>query len=143
MNPEITSPLEEQARQLEPIYRSAGETRIGRLLDRYEMPFFYQQPTLIYDQGKYEIWQPAFTLPAANGGVIDYFGRIDAYQEQAMRHKENIYRDNGVHALVVTPPDLEGDQWAERLYARIEEVARYAGANRPGYSQRSVDAYHH
>ena len=36
---------------------------IGRLLDKYGIPFFYRQATTIYNNRKNKIWNPSFTLP--------------------------------------------------------------------------------
>ena len=74
MNAKTYQPLDAQVRELEPAYQSNAEARIGRMLDRYDTPFSYRQPRLIYDQGYHDIWRPIFTLPPAtligNGLVI-------------------------------------------------------------------------
>ena len=54
--------LEDMLTELDPPYESKEELKIGRMLDQYGIPFFYEQATIIYDQGKNEIWKPAFTL---------------------------------------------------------------------------------
>ncbi len=59
--------LEDRLDPLEPPYRSRGEIQVGCLLDRYNIPFFYEQPTLIYDRGRHRIWRPDFTLPTYSG----------------------------------------------------------------------------
>lgn len=45
--------LEDRLDPSEPPYRSRGEAQVGRLLDRYGIPFFYEQSTLVYDRGRY------------------------------------------------------------------------------------------
>jgi hypothetical protein len=50
--------LEERLRALEPPYRSRGEAQVGRLLDRYGIPFFYEQPLVVLDRGRHRLWQP-------------------------------------------------------------------------------------
>jgi len=142
MKEAISAELEARASELEPKYRSAGEAQIGRLLDRYGLPFFYQQPTLIYDRGRYEIWHPDFTLPSANGMVIEYAGMAHTRDAAGdMRRQQEVYRENGIRALIADSSDLIGERWAERLYARIEEAARYALANPWGYGQRGAEGY--
>ena len=50
--------LEACIARLEPPYRSRGEAQVGRRLDRYGIPFFYEYPTLVYDRGRYRQWHP-------------------------------------------------------------------------------------
>ena len=50
--------LEERLAGLEPPYRSRGEAQVGRLLDRYGIPFFYEHPLLVLDRGHYRVWHP-------------------------------------------------------------------------------------
>ena len=67
MNYSPVARLEDRLDPLEPPYRSRGEAQIGRLLDRFGIPFFYEQPTLICDRGRHRVWRPDFTLPTYNG----------------------------------------------------------------------------
>ena len=69
-----TSRLEDRLGPLEPPYKSRGEAQIGRLLDRYGVPFFYEQPTLVYDTGRHHIWRPDFTLPTYGGLIVECAG---------------------------------------------------------------------
>ena len=46
------SRLEDRLDPLEPPYKSRGEAQVGRLLDRYGIPFVYEQPTIVYDRGR-------------------------------------------------------------------------------------------
>ena len=55
MNYSVTARLEDRLDPYEPPYRSRGEAQVGRLLDRQEIPFFYEQPTLIYDRGQHRV----------------------------------------------------------------------------------------
>jgi len=50
--------LEARLAALEPPYKSKGEAQVGRILNRYGIPFIYEQPTLIYDRGRHRIWHP-------------------------------------------------------------------------------------
>lgn len=54
--------LDARIAAMEPPYRSRGEAQVGRLLDRYNIPFFYEHPTLIYDRGRYRVWHPYVEL---------------------------------------------------------------------------------
>lgn len=58
MNRSPEARLEDRLGSNEPPYKSRGEAQVGRLLDRYGLPFFYEQPTLIYDRGRHRIWHP-------------------------------------------------------------------------------------
>ena len=64
--------LDEMLTELDPPYESKEELMIGRLLDQYGIPFFYKQPTIVYNQSRNEIWKPTFTLLSYGGLVIDY-----------------------------------------------------------------------
>ncbi len=123
----MTSPcrstLDERLEQLEPPYRSRGEAQVGRLLDRYEIPFFYERPTVIYDRGRLRIWHPDFTLLTYNGLIIEYAGMMDLPNYAAgIRHKQKVYITNGIPAMFVYPQDLTGPKWPETLAKRIEKT---------------------
>ena len=121
------SRLEDRLGPLEPPYRSRGEAQVGRLLDRYGLPFFYEQPTLVLDRGRHRIWHPDFSLLHYNGMVIEYAGMPDVPHYMAgIRHKEQVYKANAIPALFVYPHDLTGSQWPQRIHAKINEVHRQA-----------------
>ena len=118
-NPELDSILAE----LEPPYRSRGEAQVGLLLDRYNIPFFYEQPLLIFDRGRHRVWHPGFTLPSYNGLVVEYAGMPDIPEYMAgIQHKKRAYRRNQIPAMFVYPADLAGPAWPEQLYGRIQEA---------------------
>jgi hypothetical protein len=52
-------------------YESTEELKTGRMLDQYGIPFFYKQATIIYHEGRNEIWKPSFTVYTCGGLVID------------------------------------------------------------------------
>ena len=117
--------LEDQLAPHEPPYRSRGEAQVGRLLDRYNLPFYYEQPTLIYDRGRYRVWRPDFTVPSLNSLVIEYAGMPDVPDYMAgIRHKQGVYRANEIPALFVYPEQLQGQNWPERLMQRIYTKGR-------------------
>jgi len=111
----------------EPRYRSRGEAQVGRLLDRYGIPFFHEQPTLIYDRGRYKSWHPDFTLPGYNGLIIEYAGMPDVPDYMAgIRHKQRAYRANEIPAMFVYPEHLRGPNWPEKLIERVYLAGRRA-----------------
>lgn len=119
-----SSGLESRVESLEPPYRSRGEARVGRVLDRYGIPFFYEQPTLIYDRGRYRIWHPDFTLPDHDGLVVEYAGMMDVPDyARGIAHKQQAFAANAIPALFVYPEDLTKSGWAKELAGRIEEAA--------------------
>ena len=120
--------LEELLHPLDPPYVSAGEAKIGRLLAEQGVPFLYRQPMMIYDQGKYAIWNPAFTLREYNSLVIEYAHGPDRqqYMEEA-RARQQVYEANGVPVMYLYPADLTGPGWSERLADRIHEAGEAAG----------------
>ena len=138
--------LEARMAAMEPPYRSKGEAQVGRLLDRYGVPFFYEQPTLIYDRGRYRSWHPDFTLPTYNGLIIEYAGMPEVPDYAAgIRHKRRAYRTNAIPALFIYPRDIQGAHWSEQLYNRIVQAgysaARGYSLQPAGYGTRP--RYHH
>jgi len=122
-----TTELEDRIRALEPPYRSRGEAQIGRLLNRYGISFFYEQPTLIYDRGRHSVWHPDFTLPSHGSMIVEYASMPDVPDYAAgIRHKQHVYAANGIPALFIYPRDLTGPAWPEEVYRRIEQEGQQA-----------------
>ncbi len=119
--------LEDRLAPDEPPYRSRGEAQVGRLLDRYGMPFFYEQPLLVVDRGEYRIWHPDFSLPHHAGLIVEFAGMPDVpgYME-GVRHKEAVYGQNGIPALFIYPQDLAGPRWPEQVVDKIHQAAEQA-----------------
>jgi hypothetical protein len=118
--------LEDLLTELDPPYESRDELKVGRMLDRYGIPFFYRQATIIYNEGQNEIWKPSFTLYSYGGAVIDYVaGSGENHQEQVLS-RDRIYRYNQIPATVLGPPDLDKPKWDEDLYAKLAELYRRA-----------------
>jgi hypothetical protein len=123
VTPDRSARLEDQLGPLEPPYRSRGEAQVGRLLDRYGLPFFYEQPTIVYDRGAHRCWHPDFSLPQYGGWVIEYAGMMDRPDYAAgIQHKAQAYARNGIPALFVYPADLTGRDWPRRLIHRIYQA---------------------
>ncbi len=138
MNRSPNARLEDRLGPLEPDYKSRGEAQVGRLLDRYGLPFFYEQPTLIYDRGKHRIWRPDFSLPSYNGLIVEYAGMPDVPDYAAgIRHKRRAYSANGIPALFVYPTALRGRHWPQRLIRQVYVAGKRANAI-GGYSRRTA-----
>ena len=127
MEQEPDSDLDARLAALEPAYRSRGEAQVGRLLDRYGIPFFYEQPLVILDSGRHRTWHPDYTLPTYGNMIVEYAGMPDVPEYvQGIRHKQQVYTANGIPVIFVYPRDLTGPAWPERLYDRIRETGEAA-----------------
>jgi hypothetical protein len=105
---------------MEPPYRSIQEQQVGRLLDRYGIPFLYRSPMMILDQSIHRIWQPSFAFPQYGMSVIDYLA-----DDNDISNKVAIYRYNQIPATVIGPKDLDKPNWQQELYQRLQkEVLR-------------------
>jgi len=110
------SGIEDTLAELDPPYESKEELGIGGMLDQYGIPFFYKQPTVIYNNSKNEIWYPSFTLPQYGGSVIDYTA-----QQKLADERINVYRYNQIPATVLGPKDINKPNWQKLLYGRLEQ----------------------
>jgi hypothetical protein len=118
--------LEDMLTELDPPYESKEELKIGRMLDQYGIPFFYRQATIIYDQGKNEIWKPSFTVYPYGGLVIDYVPGLEQKDKDELLRKEKIYRYNQIPAVLLGSKDLTEPNWEELLYGKIEKTYKQA-----------------
>jgi hypothetical protein len=124
---------------LEPPYRSRGEAQVGRALDACGIPFFYEQPTLIYDRGRHRLWHPDFSLPTYNGLIVEYAGMMDVPDyARGIQHKRHVYAANEIPAVFVFPEDLLATGWPEDLTRRIEQAAYQS---MPGYGSAQRGQY--
>ena len=118
--------LEDLLTELDPPYESKDELKVGRMLDRYGIPFFYRQATIVYNEGKNEIWKPSFTLYSYGGAVVDYVAGSGENRQEQVLSKEQIYRYNQIPAAVLGPKDLDKPNWDKDLYAKLEQMYRQA-----------------
>ena len=124
MKNEAEEKLEDMLTELDPPYESKEELKIGRVLDQYGIPFFYRQATIIYNDGKNEIWKPSFTVYPYGGLVIDYVPGSEQDHNDELLQKEQVYRYNQIPAVLLGPKDLTEPNWQEMLYWRIEREYR-------------------
>ena len=85
------------------------------------IPFFYKQPTIVYDEGKNRISKPSFTLLSYGGAVIDY---VAATGEHQVLQRQQLYRYNQISAVVVGPKDLDKPNWNKDLYDKLRKVSQ-------------------
>jgi hypothetical protein len=121
--------LEDMLTELDPPYESKEELQIGRVLDQYGILFFYRQATIIYHEGKNDIWKPSFTLYPYGGLVIDYVPGSAQEQKDELLRKEQIYQYNQIPAVILGPEDLTEPNWEELLYGKIEKTYGLAPEN--------------
>ena len=122
----LNEELEDLLTELDPPYETKDELKVGRMLDRYGIPFFYQQPTIIYNEGKNEIWKPAFTLYSHGGAIVDYIPDSGEHSREPILSREKSYRYNQVPAVLLGPKDLAKQDWDKDFYGKIEHVYRQA-----------------
>ncbi len=116
--------LDEMLTELDPPYESKEELMIGRLLDQYGIPFFYKQPTIVYNQGRNEIWKPTFTLLGYEGLVIDYIPNTEKDPANQIDLRKQIYNYNQIPSTVLGPPDLDKPNWQESLYEKLKPESK-------------------
>jgi hypothetical protein len=107
------------------VRRAVGREWFPRL-DRYGIPLFYQQPTVIYNDGQNEIWKPSFTLYSYSGAVVDYVAGTSEDQQEQRLGRDKMYWYNKIPAAVSGPKDLEKPNWDEDLYAKLEQLYQQA-----------------
>ena len=122
------SRLEDRLAPWEPPYKSRGEAQVGRLLDRYGIPFFYESPLIVQDHGRERTWYPDFTLFSYRGLVLEYAGMPDrADYMVGIQKKKSVYAINRVPAVFVYPQDLRGPRWPARVVDGIRSVYHARG----------------
>ena len=127
MTKQPITPLELRIKAFEPPYKTETEARIGQLLGRQGILFFYEQRTLVLNGSSYEIRKPAFTLPEYNGLVVDVTRPRTSAGDQTTTHgQEAVYRANAIPALFVHARDLTAPQWSDRLISRIRQAGEEA-----------------
>ncbi len=115
----ITVPLEERVARAKHRFESREKAAIAQMLESYGIPFFYKQPTLINAGGQKTIEYVDFFLPTYNGLAIDYV--VDA-KSKIYLHKEQVYTQNQMQAVLVTRRDLYKKDWQSTLYKKLERL---------------------
>ena len=140
---EPSTDLDDQLEGLEPPYESPAHRQIGRALDRYGIPFFYRQPTLVYDGGSHHVYHPVFTLPGYNGLVIEYARAGQPDGDAHLRHRRDVHELNQIPAVFVSPDDMKKLDWQAGLVERVAEAGGppYGGDPTP-YSAMPAKVYH-
>jgi hypothetical protein len=115
----ITPPLEDRFAQSRRRFESKEKAAIAQMLDNYGIPFFYKQPTLINESGQKTIEYVDFFLPTYNGLSLDYV--VDA-KSKTYLHKEQVYTQNRMQAVLITRRDLYKKDWQSTLYKKLERL---------------------
>lgn len=118
---------------MEPPYKSRGEAQVGRLLDRYGIPFSYEQGLIVLDRGRHRTWHPDFTLPTFGDLIVEYVGMPDVPDyARGLQYKKEVYRANHVPVVYILPDDLKGSRWPERVLSMLRTEAPDSGYVQPG-----------
>jgi len=111
-------------------YESKEEAAIAKMLESYNIPFLYKQPTLVIENGKRCIEYADFFLPTYNGLAIDY---IIESNSAIYRRKKNVYQDNQTPAVLMSRKNMQGPDWQKKLFNRLQNIHRNRSAYRkPG-----------
>lgn len=101
-------------------YDSRQKETIAEALDNYGIPHLYNQPALVFENGKRSVEYTDFFLPANKGLSIDY---IAGRQDTEYQRKTELYKDNQIPAVLVTETDLDDPDFGEKLYKTIEYMS--------------------
>lgn len=123
-----TKPLEEKAKDAFYPYKSKEDKSIAHMLNSYNIPFFYKQPTLVIENGKRMIEYSDFFLPTYTGLAIDF---IVESNSAIYRRKKNVYQDNQIPAVLITHRDMSTPNWEKRLYNKLQSNYRSRCGYRP------------
>jgi len=102
-------------------YKSQEHKTIADTLTQYGIPFTYQQPTLVIENGKRMLEYADFFLPSYRGLAIDY---IIESNSAVYRRKKNVYQDNQIPAVLVSRRDIARPGFGSRLYKALENSYR-------------------
>jgi len=112
----ITPPLEDRVGRSRHRFESKEKAAIADMLKSYGIPFFYKQPMLVNESGQKTIEYADFFLPTYNGLALDYV--VDA-KSKIYLHKEQIYTQNQMQAILVTRRDFYDKSWQSTLYKKL------------------------
>ncbi len=100
-------------------FQSKEKAAIADMLKSYGIPFLYKQPTLVVENGQRTIEYVDFFLPTYNGLAVDY---VTDTKSKIYLHKEQIYSQNRIPAVLVTQRDLYDKNWQNKLYKKLEQI---------------------
>ena len=115
----ITAALEDRVGRSRRRFESREKAAIADMLNSYGIPFFYKQPMLVNESGQKTIEYVDFFLPTYNGLAVDYV--VDA-KSKIYIHKEQIYTQNQMQAVLVTRRDFYDKSWQSTLYKKLERL---------------------
>ena len=118
----------------QPRFRSEGERRIANTLHTYGIPFVYEQPISLWDNGKKVTLKPDFYLP--NLGIfIEYYGRVTNpdYDQRASK-KQTLYQNAGHPVVPIYPWNL-CENWPDYLFKELHRYAHRSSQTRPSTKQ--------
>jgi len=117
--------LEAEIRNLpQGAYKSKGEARIAHFLNDYGIPFIYEHPLAVLDEGKTKIWHPDFYLPD-HAAHIEYFGLAGQPDYDAgIRRKQAVYNQMRLEVIGIYPQSFQRN-WQGYILGRLEHLGQY------------------
>ena len=115
----ITPVLEDRLGKSKHRFESKETAAIADMLKSYGIPFFYKQPTIVNESGQKTIEYVDFFLPTYNGLAVDY---VTDNKSKIYLHKEQIYSQNRISAVLVTRRDFYDKSWQSTLYKKLERL---------------------
>jgi len=101
-------------------YRSEGERKIASFLDSYGIPYIYEKPILVIDNGKPRIWYPDFSVYGSI--ILEYFGiQGDADYDNGIEHKKKVYAENQIEMIPIYPSHFKSD-WQGYIMSSIRNT---------------------
>jgi hypothetical protein len=109
---------------LERKYQSTGERKIATFLDNYDIPYRYQSPVLVDDNGYQRIWYPDFHLPKYSI-YLEYFGiQNDPEYDRRTAHKLEAYHNSNLDVISVYPSTLQNN-YKKYILGEIHQIMEH------------------
>ena len=112
--------LEEAIEDIRQIIDTKPESAIGSVLDAYGIPFYYKEPTIVYEQGENKLIYPAFTIPDYGPAIVDYMK--ESYGDK-YKYKKELYEQNQMPVVLITPEYLKNPVWQQQLYQQLNNIS--------------------
>ena len=105
-------------------FQSAGEHKIAAFLDSYHIPYRYQPPVLVNDNGYQRLWYPDFGLQTYSI-YIEYFGiQNDPEYDARTAHKLQAYQNSNLDVISVYPTHLQNN-YKKYILEEIHQIMEY------------------
>ena len=108
--------------KIENNYKSEGERKIADFLNRYDIHYVYEKPTLVQDRdSKLRVWYPDYTLPEFDI-ILEYYGLAgDNEYDKGIKRKQEVYL-NGNNKVISVYPSMFRENWQGYILESIRGV---------------------